>query len=100
MIDWTSIILGVLALLSAVVTGFLIPWLRSKTTTEQQEQIRTTLRMLMGAAEVYFASGEGAKKKEWVLNQLKENYGIDGEWIEDWLEGMYRELLADNVIDG
>lgn len=97
MMDWTPIILGVLAIISAVITGFLIPWLKARTSNEQQQEVQTILRMLMGAAEVYFTSEQGKEKKEWVISKLEE-YGIDGKEVGNMIEGMYRQMLSENVI--
>ena len=39
MIDLTPIVNAMIALAAAVATAFLIPWIRSKTTAEQREDL-------------------------------------------------------------
>lgn len=97
--DWTQIILSLLALLSAVVSGFLIPYLNKKFCNEKKIELNTMLRILMSAAETYFGSDCGKRKKEWVLGEL-ERLGIkfDQETVQDALEAMYRELVVEGVI--
>lgn len=66
-----EIILAVLGLLSAVVTGILIPYIKSKTTETQRDNVYTLVTLAVQAAEqIYFKPGEGKKKKEYVVSYL------------------------------
>lgn len=82
-IDLTQIILAVIALISAVLTGFVIPWLKSKidinngTVSENQAaMIKLMINTAVKAAEQLYNSEEGKEKKAYVVNLLKEQ-GID-----------------------
>ena len=99
--DYTQIILSVIALLGAIITTFIVPWIRRKLTESQQRDLPFYIRILVAAAETMFSDeGVGAEKKQWVIDQL-EKYGIrfDVELISDAIEAMVRELTADGVIN-
>lgn len=71
MIDLTPIFQAVIALLAAIVTYKVIPWIRAKTTNEQQAAIRATIKVLVFAAEQMYGAGHGKVKLEWVKRQLE-----------------------------
>ena len=99
-VDWTPIFQAVIALLSAVITGLLIPWIRSKCKVAKLDNLNMYLRVLMSAAETYFGSQMGQEKKQFVLDELKRN-GIyfDEETVQDALEAMWRELCAEGILN-
>ena len=51
MIDLTPIFEAILALLAALVTYKLIPWIKARTTAEQQSLLAATVKTLVYAAE-------------------------------------------------
>ena len=72
MTDITPVINAVIALIAAVITAFVIPWIKSKTTAAQREEIEAWVRIAVTAAEqIYKGSGRGEEKKEYVLDFLK-----------------------------
>ncbi|MGN0763461.1 MAG: phage holin, LLH family [Aristaeellaceae bacterium] len=58
-------------MLAAVITVKVIPWLKSKTTREQQEYLLATVRVLVYAAEQLYGSGKGAAKLQYVQDELE-----------------------------
>lgn len=75
MTDITPIVNAVIALAAAVVTAFVIPWIKSKTTAAQREEIEAWVRIAVTAAEqIYKGSGRGEEKKEYVLEFLRQAY--------------------------
>ena len=69
--DITPIIEAVAALIAALITAFVIPYIKGKTTANQQQQINAWVRIAVTAAEqIYTGSGRGAEKKEYVINWL------------------------------
>lgn len=100
MIDYTQIIQAVIALLSAVITCLLIPWIRSKTKSAKLDNLNLYLKVLMSAAETYFGSDMGKEKKQFVLDELERN-GIhfDAETVQDALEAMWRELVSQGILN-
>lgn len=73
-IDLTSIANAVIALIAAIITAFVIPWIRSKTTAAQFEKIKMWVTVAVEAAEqLYTGSGRGAEKKAYVVEFLNSN---------------------------
>ena len=69
-IDITQIVVAVIGVLSAVLTAFVVPWIKSKTTTNQQIIIETLARAaVMAAQQVY---GDNAEKKEYAVQYITE----------------------------
>ena len=71
MIDITPVINAVIALLAAGVSVFLIPWIKSKTTAEQQALLTAMVRTLVYAAEQLYGAGKGAEKLDYVIKELE-----------------------------
>ena len=71
MIDLTPILEAILALLAALVTYKLIPWIKSKTTAEQQSLLAATVKTLVYAAEQLYGAGKGAEKLDYVIKELE-----------------------------
>jgi F0F1-type ATP synthase membrane subunit a len=75
-VEITAIIEAVAVLVAAVVTVVVVPYIKSKTTTGQQERINAWVRVAVAAAEqIYNSAGQGEKKKSYVLAFLK-SHGI------------------------
>ena len=83
-IDLTEIIKAFIALLAAVITGFLVPYIKAKTTAEQRAKIVALIKAgVLAAEQIYKADGIGAKKLEYVRNYLMRNgYEVDTTEIE------------------
>lgn len=77
MADITPIVNAVIALAAALVTAFVIPWIKSKTTAAQREEINAWVKIAVTAAEqIYKGSGRGEEKKAYVLDFLRGK-GLD-----------------------
>ena len=72
MIDLTPIFQAIIALLAALVTYKLIPWIRSKTNQNQQEMMRAMVKTFVFAAEQIYGAGNGKEKLEYVKAALQE----------------------------
>lgn len=60
-----------------------IPWIKSKTTVQQQEYLLATTRVLVYAAEQLFGVGKGADKFAYVTAELeKRGLKVDAAAIE------------------
>ena len=74
MVDITSIIEAVIALIGAVITAVVVPYIRSRTTADQQAQLEQWVQIAVTAAEqIYTGSGRGAEKKAYVLQWLNDH---------------------------
>lgn len=96
MIDITTVIEAVLALIGALITAFLIPWIKNKTSAEKLEQIELWVTVAVEAAEqIYTGSGKGAQKKAYVLEFLNsKGFDIDWEEIDMMIESAVFNLPA------
>ena len=98
--DITQIVLAVIALISAVLTGFVIPWLKKKTDVEngkmtetQSYLLRLAINTAVKAAEQLYNSDEGMKKKTYVLGILKaQGYDVDAAALDAAIEAAVLEL--------
>lgn len=83
MIDLTTIINAVIALFAAIITYKVIPWIKAKTTNEQQIMIEAAVRTLVFAAEQIYGAGKGDEKMRYVISKLEEKgYTADTDEIE------------------
>ena len=81
-IDITQIVVALIGLLSAILTGFLVPWIKSKIgvnndkiTDNQRMLLKLAIETAVTAAEQIYKSDEGQKKKAYVIGLL-ENQGF------------------------
>lgn len=88
MIDLTPIINAVIMLIAAVISAFVVPWLKGKIEAQKLTQILNWVKIAVNAAEqIYNESGMGEKKKEYVLNFLaSKGYTLDPEKIDAMIE--------------
>lgn len=68
--DYTFIFELIITILSAVVTGFVIPVLKRKLSAEKQNQLLYWVQIAVKAAEQLFGSKTGQQKKEYVVSFL------------------------------
>lgn len=100
MIDFTPIMKAVAALAMAIITTFVVPYIKSKTTREQQTQLNAWVKIAVTAAEqVYEGPGQGDKKKVYVLTWLK-GHGIvvDEDKLDAMIEAAVYELTNTGLI--
>lgn len=89
----TPFIEAAFALFAAIVTLFIVPYIRSRTTATQQAEIAAWVKIAVTAAEqIYTGSGQGAEKKKYVLNWL-EAHGITVD--ADKLDAMIESAVYD-----
>ncbi len=92
--DITPVVNAVIALIAAVVTAFVIPWVKSKTTAAQREEINSWVKIAVTAAEqIYSGVGKGKEKKAYVLKFLEEkNLKIDEESVDLMIESAVKNM--------
>lgn len=89
MIDLTPIFEVVIALIAALITYKLIPWIKARTTTEQQALLQATVKTLAYAAEQLYGAGAGAAKLDYVMTELeKRGFTADRAAIEAAVRNM------------
>lgn len=92
-IDITPFIQAVIALLAALITSKLIPWIKAKTTTEMQKNLTAAARIAVYAAEQIFGAGKGEEKFAYALQSLKSSgYNLDSTALSNSIEKAVLEL--------
>ena len=92
-IDLTQIILAVITILGAIITRYVIPWIKDKLTDHQYEALVLLVRTGVFAAEQIFSKDEWKEKKQYVVDLLRENgYEVDSTAVDAMIEATVREL--------
>ena len=106
-IDWTQIIIAAIGL---IFTGILIPavkygieYAKSKMSEEQRNQLDYWSNKLVVVADIIFDGiAQGKDKKEWVIEQLK-NQGIitdkDTTAVSNLIDSIVEELTVQQLIN-
>lgn len=92
-IDLTQIILAIITLIGAIITRYLIPWIKDKLTDNQYDVLKGLVRVGVFAAEQIFTTEQWKEKKQYVVDLLKENgYTVDTTAVDALIEATVREL--------
>lgn len=82
-INLTPIIQALIGLLATLITCRLVPWIKAKTTNEQQSALRAAIKIAVYAAEQIFGNGHGADKMDYALAYLRDKgFNVDSREIE------------------
>ena len=94
MTDLTPIVNAVIALIAAIITTFLIPWIKSRIDAAKLAQIVEWVGIAVRAAEqIYNESGMGEKKKQYVLDFLaSKGFTLDPDSINAMIEAAVKDL--------
>lgn len=99
MIDLTNIIEAAVALLAAIISAFLIPWIRSRLNASQTAELLRWVDIAVAAAQQLYHQSEGEKRLEYALELLAHRgYDINDSAVLDAVEAAVLKLhrqLAD-----
>jgi hypothetical protein len=92
--DLTTIIEALVALIAAVISVVVIPYVRSKLTAQQFAELENWVRVAVAAAEqLYKGTGRGAERKQYVLDFLnKHSISVDMERLDALIEAAVHTL--------
>ena len=91
-IDLTPIIQAIIALIAALITYKLLPWIKARTSAEQQAILLATTKTLVFAAEQIYGAGGGKEKLMYVKGKLREKgFSVDIDVIEAMVKEMNLE---------
>lgn len=98
--DITPFVNAVIALASAAVSAFLIPWIRSRITDAQRQHLVAWTKIAVAAAEQIFnGSGRGEEKKKYVLDFLeKKGIIVDENSIDTAIEAAVKQLNSGGIV--
>lgn len=95
-VDITPIVSAVIVLLSALISVFLIPFIRSRTEASRLAEIEKWVQIAVAAAEQLYTSAQGEEKKNYVLNFLTDHgYDIDFVEVNNLVEAEVLKLHAE-----
>lgn len=99
-VDITTIVNAVIALIAAVVSAFIVPWIKSKTTAQQREELVAWVKIAVAAAEqIYKGDKRGEEKKRYVLDFLKDNgFTVDADSVNAAIEAAVKQLNSEGII--
>ena len=72
MTDLTPVINAVIALAAALITAFVIPWIKRNTSSKDREEFLKWVEIAVAAAEQLFHVTQGTEKKKYVVQFLAE----------------------------
>lgn len=82
-IDLTGLINAVIALLGVLITYRLAPWLKARTTSEQQQILAAGIRTAVYAAEQLYRTGVISDRLDYALEWLgSHGYSVDRAQVE------------------
>ena len=94
MFDITPIVEAVVALIAVMITTVVIPFVKAKTSAQEQQEINEWVKIAVAAAEqMYVGHNRGVEKKRFVLSWLEEHgVKVDMEHINAMIEAAVYEL--------
>lgn len=93
MTDLTPVFNAAIALFAAVLTAFIIPWIRSKTTAQDRDAMLQWVEIAVAAAQQLYHQLNGSERKEYVLNFLNQKgYDVSSAEIDSVVEAAVLKL--------
>ena len=90
-IDLTPILIGIIDLIAAIIAYKVIPWIKAKTTEQQQANIHAWYRIFVMAAEQIYGANHGSEKLAYVKEQLmRKGFDVDVPTIEATVKELFK----------
>lgn len=99
MTDLTPVINAVIALAAALVTAFVIPWIKRNTSAKDREELLKWVEIAVMAAQQLYHQLDGDKRKAYVLAFLaSKGYDVASAEVDNAIEAavlkLHQELEA------
>lgn len=99
MVDLTPVVQAVITLLAALITYRLVPWIKARTTEQQQANLAALASTLVYAAEQLFGANHGAEKLAYVTDILrKRGYDVDSQEVLAVVEAAVNQMVPRGVL--
>ena len=93
--NFTPILQAAAVLLAAVITTFVVPYIKSRTTASQQIQINSWVKIAVAAVEQTCKDVKGAEKKKRVLGWLYQHgIVVNEDQIDAMIEAAVYEIKS------
>lgn len=91
--DITPIINAAIALLAAIVTAFVVPWIKNKIGQQNMDTFLAWVEIAVAAAEQLYKDADGELKKKYVVAYLEsKGFTVDSEDVDNAIEAAVLEL--------
>lgn len=95
-IDLTAIFEAIIALVVALISVFVIPWVKSKIGADRMAEFLKWVEIAVAAAEQLYDSIDGDAKKHYVESFLRDKgYSVSTAELDVAIEGAVRKLHAE-----
>ncbi len=97
--DLFKIIMALIPVFGAIITGFIVPYIKTKISTTQMEEISKWVSKAVQAAETLFDTPKsGEEKREYVINFIDKIFNskkeiITRDQIRILLEASWKEMI-------
>lgn len=93
LVDLTPLIRAAITLMAALITYRLVPWIKARTTEQQQANLSALASTLVYAAEQLFGANRGAEKLAYVTDILRERgYDVDSQEVLAVVEAAVHQM--------
>lgn len=93
MIDLTALVNALIAVAALLITSYLIPWIKSQISEQQQEEMLELVRIGCMAAEQLYNTGMIADKKAYVIDYLaQKKINVNLVDVEKMIEATVLEI--------
>ena len=98
-INLTPVVQAVITLLAALVTYRLVPWIKARTTEQQQANLSALANTLVFAAEQLYGANRGQEKLAYVTSILREHgYDVDSQEVLATVEAAVNQMFHYQVL--
>ncbi len=99
MTDLTPVINAFIALVATIITAFVVPWIKRNTSAKDREELLKWVEIAVMAAQQLYHQLDGSKRKEYVLDFLREKgYDVTSAEVDNAIEAavlkLHQELEA------
>ena len=89
----TTIVQAIIGLAAAIITGVVVPLIRSKLSAEKQTALSTWTTVFVKAAQQIYTATQGPEKKAYVLSMLtKKGFSVDVDEVNAAVEAAVLEV--------
>lgn len=98
-IDLTPLCQSAIVLIAALITYKLVPYIKSKVTKQQYDNLTAIARIAVYSAEQIFNSGDNAQKFDYAMKYISDaGFNLDTEKIRAAIEKAVYELSVEQQI--
>lgn len=87
MIDLTQIMTALIAIIAAIATRYLVPWIKGNTNAHEREDLLEWAKISVMAAEQLYWQSSGPERKQYVVDFLRnQGFDVDDKAVDNAIE--------------